>query len=109
MAAIPSSEHLRSALAEFVAIPSVSLDPSRAGDVRAAADWVAAQLAFANGRVVESDGHPVVLGERLVADDVPTVLVYGHYDVQPPGDEATWQTPPFEASIRDGRLYGRGA
>ncbi len=104
-----SSHRLRSALAEFVAIPSVSLDPARAGDMRDAADWVAAQLGFANGRVVESDGHPVVLGERIVADEAPTVLVYGHYDVQPPGDEAAWQTPPFEPSIRDGRLYGRGA
>jgi len=90
MADIPSSEHLRSALAELVAIPSVSLDPAHAGDMRAAADWVAARLAFANGRVVESDGHPVVLGERIVADDAPTVLVYGHYDVQPPGDESAW-------------------
>jgi acetylornithine deacetylase/succinyl-diaminopimelate desuccinylase-like protein len=109
MADTPSSERLRSVLAEFVAIPSVSLDPARTADMRAAADWVAAQLAFANGRVVESDGHPVVLGERIVADNAPTVLVYGHYDVQPPGDETAWQTPPFEPSIRDGRLYGRGA
>jgi acetylornithine deacetylase/succinyl-diaminopimelate desuccinylase-like protein len=109
MADIPSSEQLRSALAELVAIPSVSLDPAHAGDMRAAADWVAAQLAFANGRVVESDGHPVVLGERIVAGDAPTVLVYGHYDVQPPGDESAWETPPFVPSIRDGRLYGRGA
>jgi acetylornithine deacetylase/succinyl-diaminopimelate desuccinylase-like protein len=108
MAGTPSSE-LRSALAEFVAIPSVSLDPARAGDMRDAADWLAAQLAFADGRVVESEGHPVVLGERIVADGAPTVLVYGHYDVQPPGDEGAWQTPPFEPSIRDGRLYGRGA
>src|SRR4051794_2632320 len=109
MADIPSSERLRSALAEFVAIPSVSLDPARVGDMRAAADWLAAQLAFANGRVVETDGHPVVLGERIVADGGPTVLVYGHYDVQPPGDETSWQTPPFEPTIRDGHLYGRGA
>jgi acetylornithine deacetylase/succinyl-diaminopimelate desuccinylase-like protein len=108
MAGTPSSD-LRSLLAEFVAIPSVSLDPARAGDMRRAADWVAAQLAFANGRVVESEGHPVVLGERLVGGDAPTVLVYGHYDVQPPGDESAWQSPPFEPSIRDARLYGRGA
>ncbi|HEY1512622.1 MAG TPA: M20/M25/M40 family metallo-hydrolase [Gaiellaceae bacterium] len=106
---IPSSERLRSALAELVAIPSVSLDPARAGDMRAAAAWVAAELAFAGGRVVETDGHPVVLGERMVSDAAPTVLVYGHYDVQPPGDESAWETPPFEPSIRDGRLYGRGA
>jgi acetylornithine deacetylase/succinyl-diaminopimelate desuccinylase-like protein len=104
-----SSCRLRSALAEFVAIPSVSLDPARAGAMRDAAEWLAAQLAFANGRVLESDGHPVVLGERIVSEGAPTVLVYGHYDVQPPGDEDAWQSAPFEPSIRDGRLYGRGA
>jgi acetylornithine deacetylase/succinyl-diaminopimelate desuccinylase-like protein len=109
MAGTPSSEQLRSALADFVAIPSVSLDPARAGSMREAADWVAAKLAFANGRVVETEGHPVVLGERIVADGAPTVLVYGHYDVQPAGDEADWESPPFQPTIRDDRLYGRGA
>jgi acetylornithine deacetylase/succinyl-diaminopimelate desuccinylase-like protein len=109
MADTPSSERRRAALAEFVSIPSVSLDQPHAGDMREAADWVAAQLDFANGRVVETDGHPVVLGERIVHETAPTVLVYGHYDVQPPGDESAWETPPFEPSIRDGRLYGRGA
>jgi acetylornithine deacetylase/succinyl-diaminopimelate desuccinylase-like protein len=109
MADTPSSERRRAALAEFVSIPSVSLDQAHAGDMREAADWVAAQLDFANGRVVETDGHPVVLGERIVHETAPTVLVYGHYDVQPPGDESAWETPPFEPSIRDGRLYGRGA
>jgi acetylornithine deacetylase/succinyl-diaminopimelate desuccinylase-like protein len=109
MAGTPSSEQLRSALADFVAIPSVSLDPARAGSMREAADWVAAKLAFANGRVVETEGHPVVLGERIVADGAPTVLVYGHYDVQPAGGEADWESPPFQPTIRDDRLYGRGA
>ncbi|HST17931.1 MAG TPA: dipeptidase [Gaiellaceae bacterium] len=106
--ATPSSE-LVDALASLVAIPSVSLDPAHHDDMRRAADWVAERLAFANGRVVASAGHPVVLGERLVDPDAPTILVYGHYDVQPPGDEASWETPPFEPSVRDGRLYGRGA
>ena len=77
--------------------------------MREAAEWVAAQLSFANGRVVESERHPVVLGERLDAPGAPTILVYGHYDVQPPGDEAEWTTPPFEPSVRDGRIYARGA
>jgi acetylornithine deacetylase/succinyl-diaminopimelate desuccinylase-like protein len=77
--------------------------------MRRAAEWVAAQLAFANGRVVETDGHPVVLAERLDAPGAPTILVYGHYDVQPPGDEAAWETPPFEPSVRDGRIHARGA
>jgi len=109
MADIRSSERRREALAEFVAIPSISSDPERADAMREAAAWVAAQLSFANGRVVESAGHPVVLGERIVEPGRPTVLIYGHYDVQPAGEERAWETPPFEPSIRDGRLYGRGA
>jgi acetylornithine deacetylase/succinyl-diaminopimelate desuccinylase-like protein len=106
MAATPSSER---ALAEFVAIPSVSSDPSRTADLRRAADWVASRLAFAKPRVVETAGHPVVLGELRAAREAPTILVYGHYDVQPAGDEAGWETPPFVARVRDGRLYARGA
>jgi acetylornithine deacetylase/succinyl-diaminopimelate desuccinylase-like protein len=112
MAATPSFDegprYLRE-LKEFLAIPSVSGDPARRPEVRQAAEWVAAQLAFARGRVVESEGHPVVLGEWLGAPGAPTILVYGHYDVQPPGDEAEWATPPFSPSVRDGRIYARGA
>jgi acetylornithine deacetylase/succinyl-diaminopimelate desuccinylase-like protein len=77
--------------------------------MRRAAEWVASQLAFAQGRVAETAGHPVVLGEWLGAPDAPTILVYGHYDVQPPGDESAWDTPPFSPSVRDGRIYARGA
>src|SRR5476649_86799 len=106
MAAIPSSERT---LAEFVAISSISGDPARRGDMRRAAAWVAEQLAFAGGRVVETSGHPVVLAELHASADAPTILVYGHYDVQPSGDEAEWETPPFTPSVRDARLYGRGA
>jgi acetylornithine deacetylase/succinyl-diaminopimelate desuccinylase-like protein len=96
-------------LSEFLRIPSISSDPARRPAMREAADWVAAQLAFANGRVAETDGHPVVLGERIGLAGAPTILVYGHYDVQPPGDESEWTTPPFEPSVRDGRIYARGA
>jgi acetylornithine deacetylase/succinyl-diaminopimelate desuccinylase-like protein len=108
MAVTRSSEAL-DGLREFLAIPSVSVDPAHAGDMRSAAEWVAAQLAWAGGRVVESEGHPVVLGEWLGQPGAATIVVYGHYDVQPPGDEAEWQTPPFEPSVRDGRIYARGA
>jgi acetylornithine deacetylase/succinyl-diaminopimelate desuccinylase-like protein len=112
MAATPSFEdgprYLRE-LTELLRIPSVSSDPAREPELRRAAEWVAAQLAFANGRVVETDGHPVVLGEWLGAAGAPTILVYGHYDVQPAGDEADWETPPFSPSVRDGRIYARGA
>ena len=112
MAATPSSDESERSgheLASFLRIPSISGDPARRADMRRAAEWVAERLAFANGRVVESDGHPVVLAEWLGAPDAPTILVYGHYDVQPPGDEAEWETPPFEPSVRDGRIYARGA
>jgi acetylornithine deacetylase/succinyl-diaminopimelate desuccinylase-like protein len=108
MAATPSSEAV-AGLERFLAIPSVSVDPAHRGDMRRAAEWVADQLAFAGGRVVETDGHPAVVGEWLDAPGAPTILVYGHYDVQPPGDETEWETPPFEPSIRDGRIYARGA
>src|SRR4051812_1221722 len=106
MAGTRSSEQ---ELAELVAIPSVSGDPAHRGDMERAARWLAGRLAFANGRVVETDGHPVVLGELHASRDAPTILVYGHYDVQPPGDESAWETPPFAPAVRDGRLYGRGA
>jgi acetylornithine deacetylase/succinyl-diaminopimelate desuccinylase-like protein len=110
MAATPSSEARALAdVAELVAIPSVSSDRLRRDDVRRAAEWVAARLAFAGGRVVETEGHPVVLGEwRAAPPGAPTILVYGHYDVQPAGDESLWASPPFEATVRDGRVYGRG-
>jgi acetylornithine deacetylase/succinyl-diaminopimelate desuccinylase-like protein len=95
-------------LAEFVAVPSVSRDAGPA-TMRAAAQWLAGQLEFARGRVVETDGHPVVRGEWLGADGAPTVLVYGHYDVQPTGSAAEWVTPPFELSVDGDVVRGRGA
>ena len=67
--------------------------------MRRAADWIARQLDFAAGRVEETDGHPVVRGEWLGAPGAPTVLVYGHYDVQPTGDEAEWLSPPFLLTV----------
>src|SRR5207302_3769637 len=112
MAAIPSFEDgpgYVPELTEFLRIPSVSADPLRRPEMREAAEWVARRLAFASGRVVETAGHPIVLGEWLESPGTPTILVYGHYDVQPPGDEAQWQTPPFEPDVRYGRIYARGA
>ena len=94
-------------LAEFVAVPSVSRDASTE-TMRAAAHWLARQLAFAHGRVVETDGHPVVRGEWLGAPGAPVILVYGHYDVQPTGDEAEWITPPFEMHVDGEVARGRG-
>jgi acetylornithine deacetylase/succinyl-diaminopimelate desuccinylase-like protein len=94
-------------LSKYVAIPSVSRDAAPE-TMQAAAEWLAAQLAFAKGRVLPTSGHPVVRGEWLGAPGAPTILVYGHYDVQPTGDLAEWHTPPFEL-IRDGDVIrGRG-
>jgi acetylornithine deacetylase/succinyl-diaminopimelate desuccinylase-like protein len=107
MAATPSSDLAE--LAELLAIPSVSSEPERAADLRRAAAWIAARLPFANGRVAETTGHPVVLAEWLGVPGAPTILVYGHYDVQPAGDPAARTTPPFEPDVRDGRIYARGA
>jgi acetylornithine deacetylase/succinyl-diaminopimelate desuccinylase-like protein len=107
MAATPSSD--LAGLAELLAIPSVSSEVEHLSDLRYAAEWIAARLAFANGRVVETAGHPVVLAEWLGAPGAPTILVYGHYDVQPAGDPAEWTTPPFAPDVRDGRIYARGA
>jgi acetylornithine deacetylase/succinyl-diaminopimelate desuccinylase-like protein len=96
-----------SELSEFVAVPSVSRDASR-DTMLAAARWLAGQLFFAAGRVVETGGHPAVLGEWLGAAAAPTILVYGHYDVQPTGAESEWTTPPFELSVDGDIIRGRG-
>ncbi|MEX2500951.1 MAG: dipeptidase [Trueperaceae bacterium] len=99
-------------VADLVAIPSVSTDPERAPDVRRAADTVAGWLRDAGPlqvEIVDTDGHPVVLASWDGAPaGAPTVLVYGHMDVQPPDPEEAWDSPPFELTERDGRWYGRG-
>jgi acetylornithine deacetylase/succinyl-diaminopimelate desuccinylase-like protein len=94
-------------LASLVAIPSVSRD-APPETMRAAAQWVAGQLGFAGGRVAQTGGHPVVRGEWLGAGGAPTILVYGHYDVQPTGDLAEWDTPPFELTVDGDVMRGRG-
>ena len=100
-------------LKAFVSIPSVSTDPEHKGDIRTAADWLAGklrQLQFDNVQIFSTPGHPIVYGEHLRAgSDAPTVLIYGHYDVQPPEPLELWQSPPFEPEEREGNLYGRGA
>jgi acetylornithine deacetylase/succinyl-diaminopimelate desuccinylase-like protein len=104
----PADDGYLAELAGLVAIPSVSRDAAPE-TMRAAAQWVADQLRFAGGRVEETSGHPVVRGEWLGADGAPTVLVYGHYDVQPTGDLAEWDTPPFELAVDGDVMRGRGA
>ena len=98
-------------LIEFAAIPSVSTDPAHAADVRAAALWVADALTRAGPftvRTIPTAGNPVVYAEWLGAPGKLTVLVYGHYDVQPADPLEQWRSPPWTPTVRDGRLYGRG-
>lgn len=98
-------------LAQFARIPSVSTDPAYRADIDRAARWVADRLRAAGPLRVEiqpTNGHPVVYAEWLGQPGRPTLLVYGHYDVQPPDPEEAWQTRPFEPEIRDGRMYARG-
>lgn len=99
-------------LTELLKIPSISALSDHKGDVQKAAEWIAGALRQAGMENVEVNptaGHPIVTGEYLHAPGKPTVLVYGHYDVQPVDPLNLWDTPPFEPSIRDGKLYARGA
>jgi acetylornithine deacetylase/succinyl-diaminopimelate desuccinylase-like protein len=98
-------------LCDFLRIPSVSADSAHAADVGRAATFVRDQLRRAglSAQVVKTDGHPLVVGEWLKAAGAPTVLIYGHYDVQPPDPLALWVSGPFEPTIREGRVYARGA
>ena len=99
-------------LQEFVRIPSISSLPEHAGDVQTAAEWVARRMQRAgieNVQIMPTGGHPVVYGDWLHTPGQPTVLVYGHFDVQPVDPVHLWTDDPFSATIRDGKLYGRGA
>jgi acetylornithine deacetylase/succinyl-diaminopimelate desuccinylase-like protein len=103
----------RAGLERLVRIPSVSADPSAGPHLRASADEVAVQLRSAGLDRVEvlaaAGGHPAVVGHRPAPPGAPTVLLYAHHDVQPPGDLAQWDSEPFDPVERDRRLYGRGA
>ena len=99
-------------LVEFLRIPSISSQPERAGDVRRAAGHLAEQyerIGLDNAEVIETAGHPVVYADWLKAPGKPTVLLYGHYDVQPVDPLDLWKSPPFEPIQQDGQLLGRGS
>jgi acetylornithine deacetylase/succinyl-diaminopimelate desuccinylase-like protein len=99
-------------LLELLRIPSISALPQHADDVRRAGQWVADRLTRAGAErveIMETGGHPVVYADYLHAPGKPTVMIYGHFDVQPVDPLALWTTPPFEPTIRDGRIYARGA
>ncbi len=98
-------------LVEFARIPSVSTDPAYAAHIGEAAAWVAERMrraGFEEVRINPTEGHPIVTCSWLKAPGAPTILVYGHYDVQPPDPLEKWASPPFEPTVRDGRLYARG-
>ncbi|MDP9359056.1 MAG: dipeptidase, partial [Chloroflexota bacterium] len=105
-------ERLVDDLCEFLRIPSISALPAHDADVARAADWVAERLRQAGVpevTLLPTGRNPVVYGHWHVADDQPTALIYGHYDVQPPDPLDLWESPPFAPEIRDGRIYARGA
>jgi acetylornithine deacetylase/succinyl-diaminopimelate desuccinylase-like protein len=99
-------------LKEFVRFPSVSNQPQHARDVRRCASWLASHLrriGLEHVRIVPTSRHPIVYAAWQHARGRPTILIYGHYDVQPPEPLSEWRTPPFEPVVRDNNLYGRGA
>jgi len=99
-------------LFDWLRIPSVSADSRHKADVRKAAEFLKDKLAAAgvdSVEVCETKGHPIVYAEKLVNPSLPTVLVYGHYDVQPADPINLWTSPPFEPVIKDSKIYARGA
>src|SRR3954466_485223 len=99
-------------LSEFLAIPSVSALPAHTADCRRAAEWLKHQLTELGCpvvQIIEGPGHPVVWAESPKVPGRPTLLIYGHYDVQPPDPLDEWLSPPFSPTIRDGKLFARGA
>src|SRR3974390_697729 len=99
-------------LKSLLRIPSISTLPEHKDDCRKAADTLAAELkriGMENVRLIETSGHPLVYADWLHAAGKPTVLMYGHYDVQPAEPLEEWLSPPFEPTIRDGNIYARGA
>lgn len=107
-----NEERFLSELFDFIRIPSISALPAHADDVVRAADWVAQRLTAAgaeHAEVLPTGGHPVVYGDWLHAPGRPTVLIYGHFDVQPVDPIELWHSPPFEPRVENGRIYARGA
>jgi acetylornithine deacetylase/succinyl-diaminopimelate desuccinylase-like protein len=105
-------ERFLAELKELIAIPSVSTKPEHKKDIHQCAQWLGDHLTafgMTQTKVFSTGGHPIVYAEWMGAAGQPTILFYGHYDVQPPEPLELWLSPPFKAAIRDRRLYGRGA
>ena len=110
---IKENEHaIQQELIDFLTIPSISTDSSHAKDVRQAAEFVKTTLEKAGAekaQVMETGGLPIVYGEKMINDSLPTILIYGHYDVQPADPIELWDTDPFTPVIKNGKIYARGA
>lgn len=107
-----NKERYLSELTELLAIPSVSSQKEHQGDMQRCAQWVAdhmERIGLHNVKIFPTEGHPIVYGDWLGASGQPTVLVYGHYDVQSEEPVNLWTSPPYQATVRDGNLYARGA
>jgi acetylornithine deacetylase/succinyl-diaminopimelate desuccinylase-like protein len=107
-----NKQRLLDELFDLLRFPSVSADPKYKQDLLNTADFVAEKLIQAgadNVEICSTAGNPIVYGEKIIDVDKPTVLVYGHYDVQPADPLELWKTPPFEPTVRDGKIFARGA
>lgn len=105
-------DQFKDELFELLKIPSISTDSTYQDDVIDAAKFLLQKLKeldLDKTELFETDGNPIVYGELITDDSKPTVLVYGHYDVQPPDPIDKWETPPFEPTVRDGNIYARGS
>ena len=99
-------------LFELLKIPSVSADQKFKKEVDKTAEYLVNQfnnLDLDNVEKIKTDGHPIVYAEKILKNSFPTILVYGHYDVQPADPYELWETPPFEPNIRNNKIYARGA
>jgi acetylornithine deacetylase/succinyl-diaminopimelate desuccinylase-like protein len=107
-----NKDRFLSELFDWLRIPSVSADSRHKGDVRKAAEFLREKFSQAGVdkvEICETKGHPIVYAEKIINPALPTVLVYGHYDVQPPDPLNLWTSPPFEPVIKDDKIYARGA
>ncbi|GGK23563.1 hypothetical protein GCM10008955_16480 [Deinococcus malanensis] len=111
LSSLLNREQAQEELFDLLRIPSVSADPAYQAEVARAAEWLRRKLSGMGftARVDQTPKHPIVYAERLTDPAQPTVLIYGHYDVQPEAPLEEWLTPPFEPSVREGRIYARGS
>jgi acetylornithine deacetylase/succinyl-diaminopimelate desuccinylase-like protein len=107
-----NKERFLSELLDLLRIPSVSADSKYKEDVRKAAEFISEKIKIAGAdfvEICETEGHPIVFGQKIIDESLPTVLVYGHYDVQPADPLNLWHSPPFEPVVKDDKIYARGA